>query len=106
MSLINRFFHLVKCAFGAHDMETLPSPPGIMRGIYAPQRCRACEYKQEGFPYPVAYVQLPTGEGRPPVFPSMKSSDQVFFEIMEQAEAAIRKHGPKKFIRSTEYGYA
>lgn len=42
-----------RCLFG-HDIEWLPSPPGIMHGYGAPVRCRraGCGYSHPGFPYP------------------------------------------------------
>jgi hypothetical protein len=44
----------LSCLFGLHDQERLESPPGVMRGIGAPWRCRrpGCSARFDGFRYP------------------------------------------------------
>lgn len=51
----------LRCIFG-HDLERLPSPPGVMRGWAGPVRCRrdGCTFSHPGFRYPSApAVPLP-----------------------------------------------
>lgn len=48
IKLIKKFL----CSIGRHDLEYLPSPEGIMHGIFGPCRCRRCSYRHDGFPYP------------------------------------------------------
>jgi hypothetical protein len=52
----------IKCFFGYHDIERLPSPPGIAGGVFGPSRCRRawCNYQQAGFPLP--RVPMPSVE--------------------------------------------
>lgn len=49
---MKKLFEKLLCAFGRHDWELLPSPPGVMSGIFGPHKCRRCPKEVKGFPYP------------------------------------------------------
>jgi hypothetical protein len=86
----------LRCIFGSHDIERLPSPPGIMRGLAGPVRCRRCPYSRPGFRYP----PMPT---TPPVSTSAairhashheEGGNQVnhFEAFKQELKALCRKH--------------
>lgn len=47
---MKKLIQRIRCRFGHHDNERLPSPPGIMHGIFGPHRCRCCGHSEPGFP--------------------------------------------------------
>lgn len=49
---MKKLFGKFLCFIGQHDLEYLPSPKGIMSGLFGPYRCRRCPKKFDGFPYP------------------------------------------------------
>jgi hypothetical protein len=50
--MIKNIFYKLLCFIGKHDWEYLPSPEGIMDGLFGPRKCRRCPEKFDGFPYP------------------------------------------------------